>query len=87
MIDPGLPLELDDSTPVTLVKFSKTLVRVYLPAGKAPTIDQESAYPQGHAWYYRLSDGVFSGSSKEKMFVVRNVEMDTGPEDWRLPKT
>lgn len=86
MLDPNLPLELDDGREVTLISdnsigdaFDSVTVRITGPARRdRPMNDFSTMYS------YYIKDGVWAGGTAETYYVLQNVarpEMYI-PEDW-----
>ena len=73
MIDPNLPLELDDGTPVQLHKYQQELKRVWIinPVGSSVSRHRSS---RSEIYWYCAKTGVFGGGTKENYKLLRNVD-------------
>lgn len=88
MIDPTLPLELDDGTPVALVgEYHPGQHHVLIKHPKAPTRPgfearhENWASPTKSYWSYEVQTGIFAGGDANAQFTIRNV-IDTAPEEY-----
>ena len=88
MIDPMLPMELDDGTPVTLVgEYRPGQHHVLIKHHKAPTrpgfVPRHDGWgkPTKSYWSYEVRTGIFAGGDADAQFTIRNV-IDTTPEEY-----
>lgn len=82
MIDPTLPMELDDGTPVKLHSHRPGSLSVKLPKGPYRKAHLNQAGHVGLTWYYDPITGVFGGGTPERFFTVRNVAGSIEPEEY-----
>lgn len=73
MIDPNLPLELDDGTPVQLHKYQQELKRVWIINPVGSSVSRHRSSRSDIYWYY-AETGVFGGGTKESYKLLRNVD-------------
>lgn len=83
-VDPDLPMELDDGTPVEkiIVEWGtiESQICVNIPVGRSP--ERSNNAPAGSYWYDKTT-GIFGGGDARLYKVLRNV--DLGPpvlDDW-----
>lgn len=74
MIDVTKPLELDDGTPVAVVTYDKSDVKVLLPMGKSPFRSGKSLAGTPAFWYSRHTGVYLTGNAKNQ-FCLRNRAM------------
>lgn len=70
-VDPKLPMELDDGTPVELVKILSDRVMVRLPA--TSNHRRVALGAGGQCWDYELATGLWAYGDAETFYVLRNV--------------
>lgn len=78
-VNPDLPLELDDGTPVTLVSDAIGHLVVRLPAGhpiRRKSASNDSSV--GGTWSYYTRSGLCCGGDADEFFVLRNVRPGIG---------
>jgi len=83
-VDPNLPLELDDGTPVQRVVTrwdspNPTSVRVRIPKS---FLRDGSERPEGGAWNYYLAGGNWIGGSSSTHYTIRNTANAFEPEEY-----
>lgn len=77
MIDPNLPLELDDGTPVTLFKIPCSIGRIWVRTPDGCSVSWKNLPRPSIICWYNAKTGVF-GNGLECMYkLLRNAE-ETG---------
>ena len=68
-IDPNLPLEFDDGTPVQLVAVDGSGITVFTNQPERKSLPDSN----GYAYWYDIETGIFGGGNAKLYKVLRNV--------------
>lgn len=79
MINPDLPVEFEDGTPLQIVKVDGE--RVYVSIPKGVSIYRNGRQSLQYTYYYSIHTGVFGGDHSGVHKVLRNVDVKEYEED------
>ena len=77
MIDPNLPLELDDGTPVTLFKITCSIGRIWVRTPDGCSVSRKNLPNPTEIFWYSIKTGVFGGGLERTHKLLRNAD-ETG---------
>lgn len=74
MIDPNLPLELDDGTPVTLFRHMAESSQIWVRIPEGCSTTRKNRPEPANDYWYNAKTGVFGGGTKRLHKLLRNAD-------------